>query len=43
MAAVRAAGEWDSMSGVARRVGHWTLVIGGAFRIVHGLFVNNPG
>jgi hypothetical protein len=31
------------VSQVAGSAGHWVLVIGRAFRIIHESFVNNPG
>jgi len=43
MTAMRANGRWIKASDVARRFGHWTLVIRRAFRVIHGSFVNNPG
>lgn len=43
MAEVPVNGQRDKASGVARRVGRWTLFIRRALRMIHGSFVSDPG
>jgi hypothetical protein len=42
MTAMVANGQRAKASDGAPRVGHWTLVIWRAFRVIHESFVNNP-